>query len=181
MARASGDPFYEGISDHQLILLSKFRELSRKRKDDVLKLLDLFYSERADSRDEREPALTQPIPTTVKRKELTMQDNPNTEHTDTQTHEIDLDREDWEVAFEPLEKNSFPVLKLGFNFAIMRKYLDSQLFKPRPVMEALDEAMQVLFAYTEFHDVSFNLFLKFSEGKLSFEEEQMLRALGVKF
>jgi hypothetical protein len=110
-----------------------------------------------------------------------MQDDANTTNTDTQTHEIDLDREDWELAFEPLEKNSYPVLKLGFNFAIMRKYLDGQLFKPRPVMEALDEAMTVLFALTEFHDVSFNLFLKFSEGKLSFEEEQMLRALGVKF
>ncbi len=108
-----------------------------------------------------------------------MQNDPNT--ADTQTHEIDLDREDWELAFEPLEKNSFPVLKLGFNFAIMRKYLDTQLFWPRPVMEALDDAMTVLFGLTEFHDVSFNLFLKFSEGKLSFEEEQMLRALGVKF
>jgi hypothetical protein len=110
-----------------------------------------------------------------------MQDNPNTENTDTQTHEIDIDREDWEVAFEPLEKNSYPVLKLGFNFAMMRKYLDCQLFKPRPVMEALDQAMTVLFAMTEFHDVSFNLFLKFAEGQLTFEEEQMLRALGVKF
>jgi hypothetical protein len=63
----------------------------------------------------------------------------------------------------------------------MRKYLDGQLFKPRPVMEALDQAMEALFPLTEFHDVSFNLFLKFSEGKLSLEEEQMLNALGVKF
>jgi len=110
-----------------------------------------------------------------------MQDNPSTENTNTQTEPFDLEREDWERAFEPLEKNSFAVLRLGFNFAIMRKYLDSQLFKPRPVMETLDEAMGVLFALTEFHDVSFNLFLKFTEGQLTFEEEQMLRALGVKF
>ena len=110
-----------------------------------------------------------------------MHDNPNTENTDNQSHEIDLDREDWELAFESLEKNSYPVLKLGFNFAIMRKYLDRQLIKPRPIMEALDEAMTVLFALTEFHDVSFNLFLKYSEGELTFEEEQMLGALGVKF
>jgi hypothetical protein len=110
-----------------------------------------------------------------------MQDNPSTENTNTQTESFDLEREDWELAFEPLEKNSYAVLRLGFNFAIMRKYLDSQLFKPRPVMETLDEAMQVLFALTEFHDVSFNLFLKFTEGQLTFEEEQMLRALGVKF
>jgi hypothetical protein len=109
-----------------------------------------------------------------------MQDNPNTDNTDTQTHELDMDREDWELAFEPLGKNSYAVLRLGFNFAIMRKYLDGQLFKPRPVMETLDEAMEVLFELTEFHDVSFNLFLKFTEGQLTFEEEQMLRALGVK-
>ena len=109
-----------------------------------------------------------------------MQDNPSTENNDNQTEPFDLEREDWELAFEPLEKNSYAVLRLGFNFAIMRKYLDSQLFKPRPVMETLDEAMEVLFALTEFHDVSFNLFLKFTEGQLTFEEEQMLKALGVK-
>ena len=108
-----------------------------------------------------------------------MQTDPNTDHA--QTHEIDLDREDWEVAFEPLEKNSFPVLKLGFNFAILRKYLDGQLFKPRPVMEALDEAMDVLFTLSEFHDVGLNLFIKFTEGQLTLEEEQILAALGVKF
>ena len=110
-----------------------------------------------------------------------MQDNPNTNNTHTQTPEFDMDREDWEQAFESLEKNSYPVLKLGFNFAIMRQYLDRQLIKPRPIMEAFDEAMTVLFALTEFHDMGFNLFLKFSEGHLTIEEEQMLRALGVKF
>ena len=41
-------------------------------------------------------------------RKSTMQDNPNTEDTDTQTREFDLYREDWEEAFEPLEKNSFP-------------------------------------------------------------------------
>jgi len=45
----------------------------------------------------------------------------------------------------------------------------------------VDEAMTVLFRYTEFHDVGFNLFLKFSESKLSYEEEEMLKALGVRF
>jgi hypothetical protein len=110
-----------------------------------------------------------------------MQDNPSTNNKDNQTPEFDLDREDWEQAFEPLEKNSYQVLKLGFNFAVMRQYLDGLLIKPRPIMDALDEAMDVLFGLTEFHDVGFNLFLKFSEGQLSLEEEQMLHALGVKF
>ena len=45
-------------------------------------------------------------------------------------------------------------------------------------MEALDEAMVVLFALTEFHDVAFNLFIKFTEGKLTYQEEQMLKGAG---
>ena len=110
-----------------------------------------------------------------------MQDNPNTENTDTQIDPFEMDRLDFELAFEPLEKNTYAVLKLGFIFALMRRQLDTQLFKPRSVMDALDLAMEVLFPLTQFHDVSFNLFLKYSEGQLTFEEEQMLNALGVKF
>lgn len=47
--------------------------------------------------------------------------------------------------------------------------------------ETLDLAMEVLFPYTDFHKAPFDLFLKFTDGKLTFEEEQMLNALGVKF
>src|SRR5689334_14613102 len=109
-----------------------------------------------------------------------MQNNPNTENTDNQTDPFEMDRSDFELAFEPLEKNTYAVLKLGFIFALMRKQLDAQLFKPRPVMDALELAMEVLFPLTQFHDASFNLFLKYSEGQLIVEEEQILNALGVK-
>jgi hypothetical protein len=54
------------------------------------------------------------------------------------------------------------------------------LLKSRPVMKTLELAMEVLFSYTDFHKASFDLFLKFTDGKLSFEEEQMLKPLGVK-
>jgi len=39
--------------------------------------------------------------------------------------------------------------------------------------------MEVLFPLTDFHKASFDLFLKFADGELTFEEDQMLRALGV--
>jgi hypothetical protein len=55
------------------------------------------------------------------------------------------------------------------------------LIKSQPVIDALDTAMEVLFHYTDFHDASFNLFIKLTEGKLTLDEEQMLNALGVKF
>jgi hypothetical protein len=107
-----------------------------------------------------------------------MQDNDTT---DNQTQQPLTDREDWELAFEPYEGHPGAALNMGFNVAMLRTYFDSQLFKPRPVMEALDLAMEVLFPYTDFHSASFDLFVRLTEGKLTLEEEQMINALGVKF
>ena len=147
----------------------------------------VFYSdghktERADKRvNTCQPYTANSYP--VKRKELTMQSNPSTDHTDTTddpTQPFDMEREDWELVFEPYEGNAYAAIRMGFNIRTLRKHLDAQLFKPRPVMEALDLAMEVLFPFTDFHKASFDLFLKFTDGQLTFEEEQMLKALGVK-
>ena len=112
-----------------------------------------------------------------------MQDNPITDITedaDDQIQGLDMDRHDWEIAFEPLEGTGYAAIRMGFNIRTLRKYLDAQPFKPRPVMEALDLALEVLFPLTEFHKASFDLFLKSVDCELTFEEEQMLNALGVK-
>lgn len=112
-----------------------------------------------------------------------MQDNPSTDktdNTDSRDPFFDMDHGDWELAFEPLKADAYAAIRMGFNIRMIHKYLDAQLFKPRPVMEALDEAMEVLFPLTDFHKASFALFLKFTDGELTFEEEQMLNALGVK-
>lgn len=112
-----------------------------------------------------------------------MQDNPSTDHaddTDDPTRYFDMDRGDWELAFEPLEGHAYSAIRMGFNIRMLRKYFDAQIIKPRPVMEALDQAMEVLFPFTDFHKASFDLFLKFTDGQLTFEEEQIVKALGVK-
>ena len=105
-----------------------------------------------------------------------MQDNPNTEHLPEPLVERDL----WEQAFEPFDGEYYPALRLGFNFAMLRNYLEGQLIKYPVVMESLDCAMSVLFDYSEFHDASYDLFIRLTEGKLTREEEQMLNALGIK-
>jgi len=114
-----------------------------------------------------------------------MQDNPSTdnqtEDTGSNTPYFEMDHGDWNLAFEPLKGNAFAAMRMGFNIRMIHNYLDAQLFKPRPVMEALDLAMEVLFPYTDFHKASFDLFLKYADSELTFPEEEMLRALGVKF
>ncbi len=91
-----------------------------------------------------------------------------------------VERDLWEQAFEPFEGEHYAALRLGFNFAMLRNYFEGQLIKPPAVMESLDLAMEVLFGYSEFHDASFNLFIRLTEGKLTREEEQMLNALALR-
>ena len=110
-----------------------------------------------------------------------MQNNANTNNTDNQTQWPLTDCEDWQVAFEPYEGNPRAALSLGFRLARLRLYLDGQLIKSRPVIEALDQAMEALFPFTEFHETSLNLFIKLTQGELTSDEEQMLIALGIKF
>jgi hypothetical protein len=92
-----------------------------------------------------------------------------------------VERDQWESAFEPFEGRPDAALSLGFNFALLLKYFDGQLIKSRPIMEALDMALEVLFPFTDFHQASCDLFIKLMEGKLTFEEEEILKAQGIKF
>jgi hypothetical protein len=109
-----------------------------------------------------------------------MPEDVTTEEMEDLTPRPAIERDEWELAFEPLEGDAYAAIRMGFNIALLKKHLDAQLLKPRPVLEALDLAMEVLFPFTPFHNASFDLFIKFMEGKLTFEEEQMLNALGVK-
>jgi hypothetical protein len=105
-----------------------------------------------------------------------MQDNPNTEN-----ERYPLDTEDWILAFAPYDGNPRAALSLGVNLMILRAYLAVMPLKISESVEAIDRAMEVLFPHTEFHDMSFDLFVRLADGKLTLEEEEILTALGVKF
>ena len=59
MVRALGITSHEGHSMEEWSLVTRYRELSPERQEDVFNIVDLLYSKRADSRDTRKPAHTQ--------------------------------------------------------------------------------------------------------------------------
>ena len=103
-----------------------------------------------------------------------MPDNHNTENQP-------LDSEDWEIAFGPYCEDPGAALTLGYHLMALKSYLDGRRPKVKEAIAGIDRALEVLFQHTEFHEVSYALFVKLSGGTLSLEEERMLRALGVKF
>ncbi len=108
-----------------------------------------------------------------------MQNNANTDTDD--PREYPLDALDWEIAFEPYEENPNAALLLGCHLMVLKNRLAAPPYKVLETTQAIDRAVQVLFPFTDFAEVSFDLFIKLAEGKLTFEEEQMLHALGIEF
>ena len=107
-----------------------------------------------------------------------MQEDPTT---DNHARHLLMDEEDWQIALEPYEGRPIDALTLACKLGMLRAYLDAQTIQCRHAIKALDLAMEVLFPFTSFHDASFDLFIKYTHTGHSFEEEQMVRALGVKF
>ena len=98
-----------------------------------------------------------------------------------QVVEEPLDAEDWEIAFAPYEGNPGAALSLGFRLMVLKSYLAVEPLKIQDAIKALDLAVEVLFPHTQFHGVSQELFRKVIEGKLTFEEDQKLREMGIEF
>ena len=83
--------------------------------------------------------------------------------------------------FEPYEGHPGDAQTLGCKLGMLRAYLDAQTIQCRQAIKALDLALEVLYPFTSFHDASCDLFIKYAQVGLTFEEEQMVKALGVKF
>jgi hypothetical protein len=106
----------------------------------------------------------------------------NDEHEETEQRQQPLlEDKDWELALMPYQDNPSAALDMAFNLAKLRMNLDSQPIKPRKSIEALDLALEMLFSYTAFREVSFNLFRKLTDRQLELHEEQLLTALGIEF
>ena len=103
-----------------------------------------------------------------------MQDNPNTENPP-------LDTEGWELALEPYKGNPSAALSLGFNLYVVISYIAVEPLKIQEAIDGLDRGLKVLFPFSEFHEVSHELWRKVIEGRITVEEEQTLRSLGIKF
>ena len=60
-------------------------------------------------------------------------------------------------------------------------YLAVEPLKIREAVEGIDRGLEVLFRFTQFHEVAYELWRKIVEGRLTLEEEGLLKSLGLRF
>jgi hypothetical protein len=105
-----------------------------------------------------------------------MPDDPNTDEV---IEHPWLDFDDWNIVFQPYEGHPNAALMLGVNLTI----LQSHIAEPELAKEAVGElefALEALFMYTKFPNVSYTLFRRLAQGNLATEEQELLESLGIK-
>ncbi len=63
---------------------------------------------------------------------------PEYDNTDNPSETKPLDTEDWEIAFEPYGAHPGAALMLGFNFMVLRSYLDIEPIKVHKAIDGID-------------------------------------------
>jgi hypothetical protein len=103
-----------------------------------------------------------------------MQDNPNTDNPPIET-------EAWEIAFKPYAKDAEAALDLARRLMEVKRYLKAKAQNVSMAKEALDDACEILFPFTDFHKGAYDLYLTFIDGTPTKEQEDLADSLGIRY
>ena len=103
-----------------------------------------------------------------------MPDNPNTATPPIET-------EAWEIAFKPYATDAEAAFDLAKRLMEVKQYLTAKPPDRSMAIEALDEAVQLLFPYTPLYEATYDLYLAFIDGTPTKEQEEIMEALGVRY
>lgn len=91
------------------------------------------------------------------------------------------DIEDWEIAFKPYVAYPHTALNLARQLMAVRDLLQSQPPDVPKAKAALDQATDVLFPLTSFHEGAYDLYRTYIEGRATRADEALMESLGIKF
>lgn len=89
-----------------------------------------------------------------------------------------LDTEDWQIAFAPYEGHPLAALTLAYHLTELKRQINS--LQMHEALAAIDRAVDSLYEHSEFRSVSRELFLIAIEGRLTSEQEEKIRGLGIR-
>lgn len=103
-----------------------------------------------------------------------MPDNPNTDSPPIET-------EAWEIAFKPYATDAEAAFDLARRLMEVKQYLKTKPPNLSMAKEALDEACELLFPFTEFYKAAYDLYLTYIDGTPTKAQEDLMDSLGIKY
>ena len=92
-----------------------------------------------------------------------------------------LNAEDWENVFDVYKAHPTDAFALAYQLIAIKQALQRGQKGIPEAIAALDLAIESLYQHTSFEKMGHKFFRRVLEGKVTFEQEELLRKLGVKF
>jgi hypothetical protein len=99
-----------------------------------------------------------------------MQDNANTDDTDSETDSPYIDEEDWQIAFQPYEGEPQAALTLGFLLTELKQSIRD--LDMHEALGAIDEAIDCLYEHSDFVVLAANCLGLLSRGNSQLTEKR---------
>jgi hypothetical protein len=106
-----------------------------------------------------------------------MQEDPNTGESEI----APIETEAWEVAFKPYATDAIAAYDLARRLMEVKRYLKTRPPNVSSATDALDEACEILFPFTEFRSAAYDLYLTAIEGHPTRAQENLLESLEIKY
>ena len=103
-----------------------------------------------------------------------MQDNPNTDNPP-------IDAEAWEIALKPYASYPNAAYDLARYLMAVKQLLQTQPPEVSAAVGTLDEACEILFPFTQFHEAGYDLYRIAIEGRATRAHEDLMDSLGIKY
>jgi hypothetical protein len=103
-----------------------------------------------------------------------MHDNPNTGNPPIET-------EQWELALKPYAADAGAAFDMARRLMEIKRFLKSKPPNVSMAVLALDEAAELIFPFTQFHEVTYDLYLTFIEGTPTKAQEDLIESMGIRY
>jgi hypothetical protein len=94
---------------------------------------------------------------------------------------VPVDMEAWEIAFKPYGAYPKAAYDLARHLMAVKQFLQTQPPDVRGAIATLDEAAEVLYPFSEFHNAGLELFRIAIEGHATRAHEALMDSLGITF
>lgn len=94
---------------------------------------------------------------------------------------LPIETEAWEIAFKPYATDSDAAYDLARRLMEVKQFLTRKPPNISLAVSELEQACELLFPYTQFHQSAYDLYLTAIDGEPTREQENLMESLGIRY
>ena len=100
---------------------------------------------------------------------------------DDESEPIQIETDQWEIALKPYATDADAAYDMARRLMSVRRFLRAKPPHVSTAAEALEEACELLFPFTQFHKAGYDLFLLCIDGHPTRAQENLMESLGIRY